>query len=53
MIGVSGVARSRFAKDAVTLQAGVVLNSGSNLIASLLLAHLLGARMQGVYVVAL
>ena len=53
MSRVAKVAKSRFAKDAVTLQLGALLNSGSNLFASLVLAHLLGARMQGVYVVAL
>ena len=46
------VVRNRFVRDAATLQLGAMLNATGNVVSSVVLAHLLGARLQGVFVVA-
>jgi len=45
--------RSKFARDAATLQVGALINTASNLCSSMVLAHLLGAHHQGEFMVAL
>ena len=48
-----GAFRSRFARNAATLQVAGVLSAGSNLASSIALAHILGAVEQGRFVVGL
>lgn len=45
--------RNRFVRNAATLQAGAILNGFGGLATVVLLAHFLGARLQGEYYVAL
>lgn len=45
--------RRKFLRDTLTLQASSLVNALSNLASTVLLAHLLGARAQGEYYVAL
>lgn len=41
--------RSRFVRNAATLQMGAALNAAGNFISSILLAHVLGAEKQGLF----
>jgi O-antigen/teichoic acid export membrane protein len=43
----------KFLRDTLTLQSSSLFNAVSNLVSTALLAHLLGARVQGQYIVAL
>jgi O-antigen/teichoic acid export membrane protein len=52
-VSVLKALRGRFARDAVTLQAGGMVGTASGFGASLLLAHILGAELQGTWLVAL
>ncbi len=46
------VAGSKFARNAAALQAGAGLNAAGNLASTVALAHILGARLQGQFIVA-
>lgn len=46
------VVGSKFARNAAALQAGAGLNAAGNLASTVALAHILGARLQGQYIVA-
>lgn len=45
--------KHKFVRDTATLQVGTLFNSAGNLISAVMLAHLLGARQQGQFYVAI